>query len=154
MKETIFFSDSMAAVLAEALTAAGYELPVLGQVSEAEAEQERVEVRVSGVDELVPGNFTMRIDGEVVLVLGAALHSAAECEALAVGVGDVVRAVLGQDWRYKPLPWPESWQDEAERAQYEQLPFVVLEMVVQPANVNAGSGWYECAVEYRAYVQF
>ena len=67
-----FFTDSMAMTLADALSRAGIGLPVYGQVTDPEAEHDRVEVRCNGTEEIIPGNYTTRLVCSVVLLGSAA----------------------------------------------------------------------------------
>lgn len=140
----------MAAVLADALAAAGIHLPVYGQVSDPEAEHDRVEVRCQGTEEVIPGNYTTRLDCSVVLVLSATAQDAASVEALAAAVGAVVDTVLRRPWRHVPVQDPRPGTD----AEYELAPFVVLDLVPEPQTVETGAGAYELRVDFRAYVQF
>lgn len=153
MNQVQFLTDSMAGLFAAACAAAGLELPVYGQVTDPTAEHDCMEVRCEGVDELIPGNYTMRVDCSVVLRLGAATREAEEIEALAGVIGEAVRGVLLRDWKYKPLPWPETLEDEAERQEYEEMPYVVLDMLAEPASVEVAAQ-YEWAVRFRVYIQF
>lgn len=150
MTHTQFFTDSIARTLEDALAAAGIILPVYGQVSEPEAEHDRVEVRCNNTEEVIPGNYTTRLDCSVVLLLSATMNSAAEVEATGAAVGAVVCAVLKRPWKMVPLADPRAETD----AEYEKAPFIVLDLVPEPANVEAGAEQYEMAADFRAYVQF
>ena len=88
-----FFTDSMAMTLADALSRAGIGLPVYGQVTDPEAEHDRVEVRCNGTEELIPGNYTTRLDCSVVLLASASANDAAEVEQMAAQVAPVVNGV-------------------------------------------------------------
>ena len=154
MNQVQFLTDSMASLMAAELLSAGQDIPVYGQVNEPMEEHDRLEVRCEGVDELIPGNYTLRVDCRAVLHLGAAQHEAAEIEAAAAVIGDAVRGVLLRDWKNKPLPWPDSMLAEEERLEYELMPFVVLDLLAEPADVDAGGSQYEWATRFRVYVQF
>ena len=99
MQQIEFFTESLAQLVGDSMQEHGVDLPVYGLVNDPEAEHDRVEVRVDGVDELIPGNFTMRIDGSVVLMCGAAGMSDAEHSEVATAVGAAVRAVMMRDWK-------------------------------------------------------
>lgn len=150
MTHTQFFTDSIAKEIAASAAAAGLELPVYGQISDAEAEHDRIEVRCESTEEVIPGNYTTRLDCSVVLVLSATAHSANEIEALAADVGECIMRVLGRDWRWAPLADPR----EESEAEYEAAPFIVLDLVPNPANVEAAGDTYEMRMDFRAYVQF
>lgn len=150
MTYTQFFTDSMAATLADALAHAGISLPVYGQVSDPEAEHDRIEVRCNGTDEVIPGNYTVRLDCSVVLVLSATAQEAAAVEEVAAAVAPVVNGVLRRPWRNVPLPDPRPETD----AEYENAPFIVLDLVAEPANVETEGNGYALQLDFRAYVQF
>lgn len=165
MNYTQFFTDSIAMTLADALAHAGIGLPVYGQVSAPEAEHDRVEMRCSGTEELIPGNYTMRLDCSVVLLVSARANDAAEVEQLAAQVGTVVNGVLNRPWKNTPLldPRAETRLRVSQRslapprqadAEYEQTPFIVLDLVPEPANVETDGHSYAMQVDFRAYVQF
>lgn len=154
MNQVQFLTDSMAGLIASALLSEGLELPVYGQVNDPVAEHDRLEVRCTGVDEIIPGNYTMRVDCEAVLHMGAGVNDAGEVEAAAAAVGAAVRSVLMRDWKNKPLPWPDALIDEQERAEYELMPFVVLDIVAEPQAAEVGGSQYEWATGFRVYVQF
>ncbi len=154
MNQVQFLTDSMAGLLAVACEAAGVDIPVYGQVNEPIEELDRLEVRCDGVDEIIPGNYTMRVDCRAVLHLGAAVNDAAEVEAKAAAVGAAVRGVLLRDWKNKPLPWPDVLEDEEERREYELLPYVVLDLLAEPDDITASGSEYEWATRFRVYVQF
>lgn len=150
MNYTQFFTDSIAMTLADALSHAGIGLPVYGQVSDPEAEHDRVEMRCSGTEELIPGNYTMRLDCSVVLLASARANGAEEVEQLAAQVGTVVNGVLKRPWKHVPLADPRAETD----AEYEQNPFIVLDLVPEPANVETDGNSYAMQLDFRAYVQF
>ena len=150
MNYTQFFTDSIAMTLADALAHAGIGLPVYGQVNAPEAEHDRVEMRCSGMEELIPGNYTMRLDCSVVLLVSARANDAAEVEQLAAQVGAVVNGVLNRPWKNTPLADPRAEGD----AEYEQNPFIVLDLVPEPANVETDGNSYAMQLDFRAYVQF
>ena len=156
MNYTQFFTDSIAMTLADALAHAGIGLPVYGQVSDPEAEHDRVEMRCSGTEELIPGNYTMRLDCSVVLLVSARANDAAAVEQLAAQVGKVVNGVLNRPWKNTPLPPPPSYgvASAAELEEYNAAPFIVLALVPEPANVETDGHSYAMQVDFRAYVQF
>lgn len=145
-----FFTDSMAMTLADALAHAGVELPVYGQVSDPEAEHDRVEVRCNGTEELIPGNYTTRLDCSVVLLASASANDAAEVEQMAAQVAPVVNGVLNRPWKHVPLADPRAETD----AEYEKAPFIVLDLVAEPANTETEGDSYALQLDFRAYVQF
>ena len=150
MTYTQFFTDSIAATLADALAHAGISLPVYGQVSDPEAEHDRVEVRCSGTEEIIPGNYTTRLDCSVVLLASASANDAAEVEQLAATMAPVVNEVLHRPWKNTPLADPRAETD----AEYEKAPFIVLDLVAEPANVETDGNSYAMQLDFRAYVQF
>lgn len=150
MTYTQFFTDSMAATLEDALARAGIGLPVYGQVSEPEAEHDRIEVRCNSTEEIIPGNYTTRLDCSVVLLASASANDAAEVEQLAAQVEPVVNGVLNRPWKNVPLTDPRAETD----AEYEKAPFVVLDLVAEPANVETDGNSYAMQLDFRAYVQF
>lgn len=150
MTYTQFFTDSIAATLADALAHAGIGLPVYGQVSDPEAEHDRVEVRCNGTEEIIPGNYTTRLDCSVVLVLSATALDAATVEDTAAQVGAVVNGVLAGEWKNVPLRDPRPVTDE----EYEKAPFIVLDLVAEPQNTELEETCYAMQVGFRAYVQF
>ena len=150
MTYTQFFTDSIAATLADALAHAGISLPVYGQVSDPEAEHDRVEVRCNGTEEIIPGNYTTRLDCSVVLLASASANDAAEVEQLAATVAPVVNGVLHRPWKNTPLLDPRAETD----AEYEKAPFIVLDLVAEPANVETDGNSYAMQLDFRAYVQF
>lgn len=150
MTYTQFFTDSIAATLADALAHAGISLPVYGQVSDPEAEHDRVEVRCTGTEEIIPGNYTTRLDCSVVLLASASANDAAEVEQLAAQVAPVVNGVLHRPWKNTPLADPRPETD----AEYEKAPFIVLDLVAEPANVETDGNSYAMQLDFRAYVQF
>ena len=172
MTYTQFFTDSIAATLADALEQAGIGLPVYGQVSDPEAEHDRIEVRCNGTEEIIPGNYTTRLDCSVVLLVSASANDAAEVEQLAATVAPVVNEVLhrppaaaygsgvptsagayavtGTSWKNVPLLDPRAEAD----AEYEKAPFIVLDLVAEPANVETDGNSYAMQLDFRAYVQF
>lgn len=154
MNQVQFLTDSMAGLMASALLTAGLELPVYGQVNEPLEEHDRLEVRCTGVEELIPGNYTMRVDCAAVFHIAAGVHAATEVEVEAAAVGEAVRSVLLRDWKNKPLPWPDAIMDEEARAEYELLPFIVLDIVAEPQAVEVSGSQYEWATGFRVYVQF
>ena len=147
MTYTQFFTDSIAATLADALAHAGIGLPVYGQVSD---QHDRVEVRCNGTEEIIPGNYTTRLDCSVVLLASASANDAAEVEQLAAQVAPVVNAVLHRPWKNTPLLDPRAETD----AEYEKAPFIVLDLVAEPANVETDGNSYAMQLDFRAYVQF
>lgn len=150
MTYTQFFTDSIAATLADALAHAGISLPVYGQVSDPEAEHDRVEIRCTGTEEIIPGNYTTRLDCSVVLLASASANDAAEVEQLAATVAPVVNEVLHRPWKNTPLADPRAETD----AEYEKAPFIVLDLVAEPANVETDGNSYAMQLDFRAYVQF
>lgn len=172
MTYTQFFTDSIAMTLADALEQAGIGLPVYGQVSDPEAEHDRVEVRCTGTEEIIPGNYTTRLDCSVVLLVSASTTAAEEVEQLAARVAPVVNGVLnrppaaaygsgvptsagayavtGTSWKNVPLRDPRAGTDE----EYEKEPFIVLGLVVEPANTETDGSSYAMQLDFRAYVQF
>ena len=154
MNQVQFLTDSFAGLMASALITAGVDIPVYGQVNEPLEEHDRLEIRCEGVDEIIPGNYTMRVDCSAVLHLGAAVQAAEDIEAYAAQVGEAVRSVLQRDWKNKPLPWPDNVLAEDERREYELLPFIVLDLLAEPQAVVAGGSQYEWATGFRVYVQF
>ena len=150
MTYTQFFTDSIAMTLADALAHAGISLPVYGQVSDPEAEHDRVEIRCTGTEEIIPGNYTTRLDCSVVLLASASANDAAEVEQLAAQVAPVVNEVLHRPWKNTPLADPRAETD----AEYEKAPFIVLDLVAEPANVETDGNSYAMQLDFRAYVQF
>lgn len=150
MTYTQFFTDSIAATLADALAHAGISLPVYGQVSDPEAEHDRVEIRCNGTEEIIPGNYTTRLDCSVVLLASASANDAAEVEQLAATVAPVVNEVLHRPWKNTPLADPRAETD----AEYEKEPFIVLDLVAEPANTETDGNSYAMQLDFRAYVQF
>ncbi len=57
MTYTQFYTDSIAMTLADELVRAGIVLPVYGQVNDPEAEQDRIEERCTGTEEIIPGTM-------------------------------------------------------------------------------------------------
>ena len=156
MTYTQFFTDSIAATLADALAHAGISLPVYGQVSDPEAEHDRVEVRCNSTEEIIPGNYTTRLDCSVVLLASASANDAAEVEQLAATVAPVVNGVLHRPWKNTPLPPPPSYgvASAAELEEYNAAPFIVIDLVAEPANVETDGNSYAMQLDFRAYVQF
>lgn len=150
MNYTQFFTDSIAMTLEDALAHEGIGLPVYGQVSDPEAEHDRVEIRCTGTEEIIPGNYTTRLDCSVVLLASASANDAAEVEQLAATVAPVVNEVLHRPWKNTPLADPRAETD----AEYEKMPFIVLDLVAEPANVEADGNSYAMQLDFRAYVQF
>ena len=150
MNYTQFFTDSIAMTLEDALAHEGIGLPVYGQVSDPEAEHDRVEIRCTGTEEIIPGNYTTRLDCSVVLVVSASANDAAEVEQLAATVAPVVNKALNRPWKNTPLADPRAETD----AEYEKEPFIVLDLVAEPANVEADGNSYAMQLDFRAYVQF
>ena len=136
--------------LADALAHAGISLPVYGQVSDPEAEHDRVEIRCTGTEEIIPGNYTTRLDCSVVLLASASANDAAEVEQLAAAVAPVVNGALHRPWKNTPLADPRAETD----AEYEKAPFIVLDLVAEPANVETDGNSYAMQLDFRAYVQF
>lgn len=150
MTYTQFFTDSIAATLADALAHAGISLPVYGQVSDPEAEHDRVEIRCNGTEEIIPGNYTTRLDCSVVLLASASANDAAEVKQLAATVAPVVNGVLHRPWKNTPLADPRAETD----VEYEKEPFIVLNLVAEPANTETDGTSYAMQLDFRAYVQF
>lgn len=150
MTYTQFFTDSIAMTLADALEQAGIGLPVYGQVSDPEAEHDRVEVRCTGTEEIIPGNYTTRLDCSVVLLVSASTNDAAEVEQLSARIAPVVNGVLRRPWKNTPLLDPRAETD----AEYEKAPFIVLDLVAEPANTETDGNSYAMQLDFRAYVQF
>lgn len=140
----------MAATIEEALSRAGVDLPVYGQINDPEAEHDRVEVRCDSMEEVIPGNYTMQLNCSVVLMVSATATDSREVLDVCKLVGKVVRDVLMRPWRYVPLADPRSETD----AEYEQNPYIVLDLVAEPANVSVTESGYELQADFRAYVQF
>lgn len=136
--------------LADALAHAGISLPVYGQVSDPEAEHDRVEVRCNGTEEIIPGNYTTRLDCSVVLLASASANDAAEVKQLAASLAPVVNGVLHRSWKNTPLADPRAETD----AEYEKAPFIVLDLVAEPANTETDGTSYAMQLDFRAYVQF
>lgn len=156
MNYTQFFTDSIAATLQDALAHAGIGLPVYGQVSDPEAEHDRIEVRCSGTEEIIPGNYTMRLDCNVVLLVSASTNDAAEVEHLASRIAPVVNGVLNRHWKNTPLPPPPSYgvASAAELEEYNAAPFILLDLAAEPANMETDGNSYAMHLDFRAYVQF
>ncbi len=161
MTYTQFFTDSIAMTLADALAHEGIGLPVYGQVSDPEAEHDRVEVRCNSTEEIIPGNYTTRLDCSVVLLVSASANSTEEVEKLAARLTPVVNGVLNRppaaaygsgvtSWKNVPLRDPRAETD----AEYEKAPFIVLDLVVEPANTESDGTSYAMQLDFRAYVQF
>lgn len=148
---TQFFTDSMAATLSQALSAAGLSFPVTGQVTDAAADDDRIEVRIVGTEEIIPGNLTLRLDGSIDLMLHTAdSANAADAQQKAAQVGGVVLEVLRREWRRVPLPHPQPGTDPA----YEADPFLVLDLIADPQSVTCEDGAWHFSTDFRAYVQF
>lgn len=146
-----FFSDSMAATLSNALGAAGFTLPVWGQVTDPATDTDRVEVRVNGTEEVIPGNLTTRVDCTVELVLHTADAANADtAQQTAQRVGDVVLEVLRRPWHRVPLPHPQPGTD----AEYDAMPFIVLDLLPEAQNMSTEDGAWRFSADFRAYVQF
>ena len=150
MTYTQFFTDSIAATLADALEQAGISLPVYGQVSDPEEEHDRLEVRCNGAEEIIPGNYTTRLDCSVVLLVSASANDTEEVEQMAARVAPVVNEVLHRPWKNTPLANPRAEAD----AEYEKAPFIVLDLVAEPANTETDGNSYAMQMDFRAYVQF
>ncbi len=150
MNYTQFFTDSIAMTLTDALTHEGIGLPVYGQVSDPEAEHDRIEVRCTSTEEIIPGNYTTRMDCSVVLLASASANDAAEVKQLAAAVAPVVNEVLHRPWNNTPLADPRAETD----AEYEKAPFIVLDLVAEPANTETDGNSYAMQLDFRAYVQF
>lgn len=164
---TQFFTDSIAATLADALAHEGVGLPVYGQVSDPEAEHDRIEVRCTSIEEIIPGNYTMRLDCSVVLLVSASANDTEEVEQMAARVAPVVKGVMNGEWKNVPLSPPPSYgvptsagayaetgASAAELEEYNAAPFIVLDLVTEPANVETDGNSYAMQMNFRAYVQF
>ena len=149
MDNTRFFTESISELIQRVLEERGIGLPVWGQVLDPETPCERIEVRCDAVEEVIPGNYTVRVDCSVVLLLDAA-RPAAEAAALAARVSECARSVLERDWHNKPLPAPEAEVDE----EYEAEPFIVLGLVAAVENVAPEGNEFAWRIDFRAYVQF
>ena len=156
MMYTQFFTDSFAMMLADALAHAGIGLPVYGQVSDPEAEHDRIEVRCTGTEEMIPGNYTTRLDCSVVLLVSASANDSEEVEQMAAQVAPVVNGVFHRPWKNTPLPPPPSYgvASAAELEEYNAAPFIVLDLVAEPANTETDGTSYAMQLDFRAYVQF
>lgn len=150
MNYTQFFTDSIAMTLADALAHEGICLPVYGQVSDPEAEHDRIEVRCTGTEEIIPGNYTTRLDCSVVLLVSASANDTEEVERMAARVAPVVNKALNRPWKNTPLADPRAETD----AEYEKAPFIVLDLVAEPANTETDGTSYAMQLDFRAYVQF
>lgn len=150
MTYTQFFTDSLAKTIADALEQEGIALPVYGQVTDPEAEHDRLEVRCAASEEIIPGNYTTRLDCSVVLLVSASSGNAAEVEHLAAEVVPVVNEVLLRPWKNVPLPNPREEVD----SEYEKMPFIVLDLLAEPANTETDGNSYAMHLDFRAYVQF
>ncbi len=150
MTYTQFFTDSIAMTLADALAHEGIGLPVYGQVSDPEAEHDRIEVRCTGTEEIIPGNYTTRLDCSVVLLVSASANDTEEVERMAARVAPVVNKALNRPWKNTPLADPRADTD----AEYEKAPFIVLDLVAEPANTETDGTSYAMQLDFRAYVQF
>lgn len=151
MIETEFFTKTVARELSRGLACAGVSLPVRGQVSDAEPADDCLEVRVDDVEEVIAGNYTVRLDGSVVLTLRATANNPWAVLYTVRRVRDVACEVMAPGrWKRRALVHPGPYLDE----EYEAAPYVVLEMVSQPGNVVVGDVGYEFSIGFRAYVQF
>jgi hypothetical protein len=151
MDRIYFFSASMALELNEALEGYGVtDVVAVGLVNEPEPQRVRLEVRVENAEELIPGNFTTRLDCQLVLAnLGAV--GVDEARRLMGAVSMACWRVMRENWRMRALRHPLG---EGADAEYDAAPFLVLELVpeVQPPEVNGAS--YEGVAAFRAWVQF
>lgn len=151
MIETEFFTITVARELARGLACAGVSLPVRGQVEDAAPDDDGLEVRVDEVEEVITGNYTVRLDGSVVLTLRATGNDRVAVLDTARRVRDVACEVMAPGrWKRRALEPLGPYLDE----EYEAAPYVVLELVSQPGNVEVGDVGYEFSIGFRAYVQF
>lgn len=150
MNSTQFFTDSMALELREALAGSGIELPVVGQVSEPDADGLRLEVRCEGAEDLIPGNYTVRLDCQLVLHFADVGMTADEVEGMLAAVGMVCRQVLREPWEYRVLRDPRPGRDE----EYEAAPYLVLGIVPELQPVEVSGAAYVGVLGFRAFVQF
>lgn len=150
MNHTQFFTDSLAATLSAALHAdAVRDVPVVGQITDPAPEHMRLEVQVLNAEEIIPGNETYRLDGQITLNLAAA-QSAAEIETTLARVSPPVRAALLAPWRRRSLPHPLPGSDP----QYEEAPFIVLDLIPNLQAPETDTFGYTAILAFRAYVQF
>lgn len=149
MNRTQFFTDALAAMLASELAAAGIDLLVRGAVTPPSRHGDRLDVVVTGVDDLIPGNYTVKITGLLLLHV-AEVVDAVKVERRVAEVGDVVRGVLCSNWRHRPLPHPVPGSDP----EYDAEPFLVLDLVAAPQHIDVAANGYQAQQEFRAYVQF
>ena len=148
MNRTKIFADALASELAESLGAVGVELPVYGLLNDPEASGDRIEVRVDGVEELIPGNHTVRLDGEVVLLLGCMQRSEQELMELAGTVSGAVRGVVMVRQKYEPL------KVEGAGAEYDAQPFLLLYMCPKESELAVEDEQWKWELRYSAFVQF
>lgn len=150
MNHTQFFTDSLALTLSEALHAAGVrDVPVVGQINTPEPEHMRVEVQVLDTEEIIPGNETYKLEGQVALNLPGARPDE-EQEALLDRISAPMRNALLQPWRRRPLRDPRRGTD----LQYEAAPFIVLDMIPNLQPPETDTNGYVALLAFRAYVQF
>ncbi len=151
MNRTQFFTDAIAAQLADAIRLANIPLPVVGQISSPEPLGRILEVRVESIEETAPtGNHTFRLDCQIVLHGLSAAQDAERTEHILARAGKVCRDVLCQRWRYRALPHPAPGTDP----EYDACPFIVLELIMTAENPEANDTAFEGVLGFRAYVQF
>ncbi len=152
MNRTQFFTDAIAAELRPALLEAGITLPVVGQVTDATPEGPRLEVRCEAAEEIVPGNYTMRLDCHLALTGLHAAEGEEETEGLLYRVADACWPVLSERarWKNRELPHPCPGSDP----EYDAAPFIVLDLIAAPDVLNTEELTYVSTLSFRAFVQF
>lgn len=152
MNRTQFFTDAIAAELRPALLEAGIALPVVGQVTDAAPEGPRLEVCCEAAEEVVPGNYTMRLDCHLSLTGLHAAEREEETEALLYRVADACWPTLAarEGWKNRDLPHPVPGSDP----EYEAAPFIVLDLIAAPDVLKTEDLTYVGVLSFRAYVQF
>lgn len=86
------FADAVARVLQEELERRGVNVPVLGEVSDAFADVERVVVLCVSAEEQIPGNSSYQLELEVQLYVPATGATSADTEARLDELAGGVRA--------------------------------------------------------------
>jgi hypothetical protein len=148
MNRTKVFADVLADELAEVLVEVGVELPVYGLLCEAEASCDRIEVRVGTVEELIPGNSTMRLDGEVCLMMGCMGRDEKVLFEVAGKVSAAVRRVMAGRKKYSPLVVEGAGEE------YEAAPFLLLYLCPKESELAVEDEQWKWELRYSAYVQF
>ena len=148
MNRTKIFADALASELEEALVEVGVELPVYGLLNDPEAIGDRIEVRVDGVEELIPGNHTVRLDGEVSLMMGCMGRDEKELFEVAGKVSAAVRRVMAVRKKYSPL------EVEGAGEEYEAAPFLLLYLCPKESELTVEDELWKWELRYSAFIQF